>query len=118
VEGSAGIRKVMRLWQCVSKSASMANGLVIRSNTLATQISKNKQPNFICMWCTWNVWITSRKWKKYVHYLVPLWVAARVKDNPNELLSTSTPLIQRHARVNTESEAAPWSLRVIANNKE
>jgi hypothetical protein len=59
------------------------------------------------MWGTQKSDVLAESGKKYVHYFVPLWVAARVKDNPNELL-LSTPLIQRRARVNTESEAAPW----------
>jgi hypothetical protein len=52
-----------------------------------------------------------------VHYFVPLWVAARVKDNPNELLR-STLSIYRCARMNTGGEVAPSTLGLIVNSKQ
>jgi len=111
---STRIRKLTRLWERVSKSVSVAKGLVMRFNTLATHISGTQQPRYLYVEPMKHLKLAEIGKYIYMHYFVPLWEAARVTDNPNKLLRSSLS-IHRRARMNTGGGGR--SLNIKSNNK-
>ena len=58
---------------------------------------------------TRNIWCTSKEQTKCIHCVIPSWVAARVKDNPNGQLQFTLP-IHWCVWMSTDVEMVPWKL--------